>query len=62
MKNVIIEYYTKDVYGNSLDYIKNPTDKNIISALTGQKTINAKIRNLLHELSRGEIIFKKVLQ
>lgn len=36
-----IEYYTKDVYGSELIYIKNDELANVVRALTGKKTVSA---------------------
>lgn len=39
MANKIIEYYGKNVYGNTLFYIKDKEIAEAVRILTGQKTI-----------------------
>ena len=56
-----IEYYGKHVYGKELEYVCNKSDADMIKQLTGQKTIDSRIRELIHDLSRGSVSFKKVL-
>ena len=38
--NKTIEYYSKEVYGNRLEYVINKDDAQIIRQLTGKKTIS----------------------
>lgn len=40
MKKVIIEYYTRDVYGVEKFYIADQKTATIISTLTGRKTLS----------------------
>jgi len=61
MSNIVIEYYSEKQYGTDRDYVSNCSDAQIISQLTGQKTINSNIRELIHDLSRGIISFKQIL-
>lgn len=56
-----IQYYKKSVYGNTLEYVINQGDAKIISQLTGQKTINGVVRELIRDLSEGKIQFQEVL-
>lgn len=56
-----IEFYTKEVYGNRREYVKNQGDANILQALTGQKTIDGRIRELVRDLSGGSIEFRQVI-
>jgi len=56
-----IEYYGKHVYGKELEYVCDKSDADMINELTGQKTIDSRIRKLIHDLSRGSVSFKKVL-
>ena len=55
---MIIEYYTKNVYGNELIYVKDEHLKKAISNLLGKKTINKK--DIANFKSLG-ITFKEVL-
>ena len=54
-----IEYYKKNVYGNDLMYVKDKTQAEIITGLTGQKTISPYIMEALKKLVGCE--FKQVL-
>jgi len=62
MSEVTITYYRKTVYGNELEYLSSEGDQQLVTMLTGQKTINAKIREAIHDLSRGLVSFKEVMQ
>ena len=57
----VIEYYSKEVYGNSLEYVVNKDDAYIISRLTGKKTISEIERELIRDLTGSFIQFKEVL-
>lgn len=57
----IIQYRTKEVYGNPLDYVINQDDAKLIQKLTGKKTVDSVIRELIHDLSNGMIQFQQVL-
>lgn len=57
----IIPFYRKHVYGANLEYINNPGDAKIVFQLTGQKTINKVIRELLRDLTGGYIQFEEVI-
>ena len=56
----VIEYYSKEVYGNSLEYVVNEDDAHIIRQLTGKKTISGTERELIRDLSGSFIEFKQV--
>jgi hypothetical protein len=56
-----IEFFQKEVYGNSLEYIADKSDAKIISQLTGKKTITSVERELIRDLSGGLIHFKQIL-
>ena len=44
-----IEYYTKNVYGNELNYIKDEVLSELIKKITGQKTLSlSNIQNFKH--------------
>ena len=57
----VIEYYTREVYGNRREYIVNPDLARQVAMLTGQKTITPQIRGLLQTVSGGMVLFKQVL-
>ena len=57
----VIEYYSKEVYGNSLEYVVNKDDDYIIQQLTGKKTISGTERELIRDLTGSFIQFKEVL-
>ena len=59
--NKTIEYYSKEVYGNRLEYVINKDDANIIRQLTGKKTISEIERELIRDLTGSFIEFKEVL-
>ena len=59
--NKTIEYYSKEVYGNRLEYVINKDDAYIISRLTGKKTISEIERELIRDLTGSFIEFKEVL-
>ena len=59
--NKTIEYYSKDVYGNRLEYVINKDDARIIRQLTGKKTISGVERELIRDLTGSFIEFKEVL-
>ena len=57
----VIEFYSKDVYGNRLEYVLNKNDADIIRQLTGKKTISGVERELIRDLTGSFIQFKEVL-
>ena len=57
----VIEFYSKDVYGNRLEYVINKDDAQIIRQLTGKKTISEIERELIRDLTGSFIEFKEVL-
>ena len=57
----IIEFYKKDVYGNTLEYVKDETDAMLIRRLIGKKTIDSTIRKLIYDLTAGRVAFKQVM-
>lgn len=57
----VIEFYSKEVYGNRLEYVINNDDAYIISRLTGKKTISEIERELIRDLTGSFIEFKEVL-
>jgi len=59
--NKTIEYYSKEVYGNRLEYVINKDDAHIIRQLTGKKTISEIERELIRDLTNKSVEFKEVL-
>lgn len=57
-----IQYYTREVYGNRLEYVRDVRDAKIIQQLTGKKTITGVERELLRDLSNGAIQFERCHQ
>ena len=57
----VIELYSKDVYGNRLEYVVNKDDADIIRQLTGKKTITGVERELIRDLTGKSVEFKEVL-
>jgi hypothetical protein len=57
----IIQFYRKQVYGNTLEYVLNDGDRQILQQLTGQKTINGVVRELIRDLSGGAVSFEEVI-
>lgn len=57
----VIQYYRKDVFGVVREYVVDKGDAGIIQRLTGQKTINGVVRELIRDLSGGNIEFKEVI-
>ena len=57
----VIRFYTKTIYGNSLDYVLEKGDAEIISKLTGKRTISSVERELIRDLAGGFVEFKEVL-
>ncbi len=54
-----IKYYRKSNYGQTMEYVLDQGDAKIISRLTGQKTINSIIRELIHDLTGGLVAFEE---
>ena len=57
----VIKYYRKNVYGKELEYILDPGDAQIVRQLTKQNTINGVIRELLRDLTGGDIVWEEVI-
>ena len=58
MKTTIPYYYTS-VYGERREYVAPTGHARLISALTRQKCVNSMIRELIRDLSEGQISFKE---
>lgn len=56
-----IKYYRKNIWGLEKEYVVDKGDAKIIQGLTGQKTINSMIRELLRDLTAGQIVWEEVL-
>ncbi len=56
-----IQYYTREVYGNRLEYVLDVPDAKLIQQLTGKKTLTGVERELLRDLSTGAIQFERCL-
>ena len=56
-----IEYYIREIYGVKLCYIKDPKDAKLVMELTGKKTINARTREVIRDLSGNMIQFQQVM-
>ena len=56
-----IEFYSREVYGNRLEYVVNKADANIIQKLTGKRTITGIERELIRDLTGSLVDFKEVL-
>jgi len=56
----VIEFYSKDIYGNRLEYVLNKGDADIIRKLTGKKTISGIERELIRDLTGSFVEFKEV--
>ena len=56
-----IEFYSREVYGNRLEYVIDKADADIIRKLTGKKTITGIERELIRDLTGNSVNFKEVL-
>jgi hypothetical protein len=56
-----IQFYSRDVYGNRLEYISNQADADLLRRLTGKKTISGVERELIRDLTGGLVTFEEVL-
>lgn len=56
-----IQFYSREVYGNRLEYISDKADAGILTKLTGKKTISGIERELIRDLTGGLIQFEEVL-
>lgn len=59
----IIKYYVKSQYGQNREYIHSDhkADAESIGILTGQKTLNSKIRDEIEKLTDNSILFQEVI-
>jgi len=62
--NKLIKYYRISQYGVTREFIHpdNNGEKAIIRQLTGQKTINSVVRELIRNLTGGTIQFTEIIQ
>lgn len=58
-----IKYYRKPQYGVEREFIHPSCEAqgSIIRQLTGQKSIDSRIRELIHDLTGGQIQFEEVI-
>lgn len=56
-----IKFYRKNVWGKNVEYVLDQGDAQIIKQLTGQITINSVIRELLRDISGGQICWEQVI-
>lgn len=58
-----IKYYRKSQFGNDREFIHpdNARDGEIIRAIYGLKTIDARTRDLITELTGGTVIFSETI-
>jgi hypothetical protein len=62
MKNLkVIKYYRRRNYGAEHEYVADRGDALILQRLTGQKTINGVIRELVRDLTGGLVGFEEVI-
>ena len=63
MSTKTIKWYAKDQYGCRREYVAgaNAGDGQIIQQLTGQKTIDGRIRELIRDLTGGQIAFEQII-
>jgi len=59
----IIKFYRKVQYGTEREFVHhaNAADASIIRQLTGQRTIDGRIRELIRDLTAGCISFEEVI-
>lgn len=59
----IIKYFIRENYGTVREYIHpdNAGDAKILAQLTGQKTVNPVIRELVRDLTGGQVTFVQTL-
>ncbi len=61
MNKITIQYYRKNVYGKTLEYVADKGQAQLVHMITGQKTIDARIRSLMSDLMGPAIEFKEVI-
>ncbi len=59
----VIKYYIRENYGCIREYIhpENAGDAKILAQLTGKKTVDPVIRELVRDLTGGQVTFQQVL-
>lgn len=62
MTSKTIKYYTKNVYGNQLEYIIDSGDAKIMAQLTGKKTVTGIERELVYGLTGGLVQWEQVIE
>jgi hypothetical protein len=63
MSAKIIKYFIRENYGCVREYIHpdNAGDAKILMELTGKKTVDPVIRELVRDLTGGQVTFQQVL-
>jgi len=56
----LILFYRKTVYGSDLEYVADAGDAQVIQQLTGKRTIDGRVRELLRDLSAVAITFREI--
>lgn len=58
-----IKYFVKNQYGNDREFVHpdNAGDAKILQQLTGQKTIDGRVRELVRDLTGGTVTFERVM-
>lgn len=58
-----IKYYRKNQYGQEREFVapENEADGKIIQQLTGQKTIDGRIRELIRDLTGSQVTFEQII-
>lgn len=57
----IIKYKVESQYGQRREFVVDSGDASIITQLTGKKTIDGVIRELIRDLTGGMVSFEQVL-
>ncbi len=57
-----IQYFTKNVYGRDLEYVIDPADAQLITNLTGSRTVKETDRNSIEALCGGLLKFERVME
>lgn len=57
----IIKFYRKSQYGIEREYVSSAAERELINQLTGQKTIDPRIRFLIENLTDKYIQFEEIL-
>lgn len=63
MTKKVIKFYSVKQYGNVREFVHpdHSAEAAIIAQLTGQKTINSVVRELIRDLTGSQVTFEQVL-